>query len=125
MKVVLVVDDSTTMRRMILTSLKELEGVRFEEVTSGMEAVERLVLGPVDLIILDLNMPDMHGMDVLRFLRQHASLRCSKVLVLTTRGDESSRTEARECGAAAYMTKPFEPAELALCARELLEQTNG
>ena len=61
MKNVLVVDDSATMRRMVLVSLRGLGEVQFHEASNGLEAIERLALGPIDLMILDLNMPDMHG----------------------------------------------------------------
>jgi two-component system chemotaxis response regulator CheY len=122
MKVVLVVDDSTTMRRMIMSSLRGLEGIRFEEARSGLEAIEKLVLAPVDLVILDLNMPDMHGMEVLGFLQNHARFQSLAVMVLTTRGDEESRKEALDGGASDYLTKPFEPPVLARHVRELLDR---
>ena len=61
-------------------------------------------------------MPDMHGLDVLRFLRSHAQYRELPVMVLTTRGDETSRDAALEAGASAYMTKPFSPTALVAAA---------
>lgn len=122
MKVVLVVDDSATMRRMIVTSLREIQDIRCEEASNGMEAVEKLVLEQYDLVLLDLNMPDMHGLDVLRFLQAHARFRGIPVIVLTTRGDEASRVEALNSGATAYLTKPFSPPELAGCVVELLNK---
>ena len=62
---------------------------------------------PVQMVVLDLNMPDMHGLDVIRFLRAHDQYRDLPVMVLTTRGDETSRQAALDAGASAYMTKPF------------------
>ena len=67
-----------------------------------------------------MNMPDIHGMEVLAFLAQHESLRRVPVVVLTTRGDEALRTEALQAGAALYLTKPFEPGPLVEQARRLL-----
>ena len=64
---------------------------------------------PVQAVVLDLNMPDMHGLDVLRFLRSHDEYRSLPVMILTTRGDATSRDAALEAGASAYMTKPFSP----------------
>lgn len=117
---VLVVDDSPTMRRMVMSSLKAIDGVQFVEAGSGLEAIERLALARVDLMILDLNMPEMHGVEVLQFVRNHKSYRGLPVVVLTTRGDESSRSEAMASGATDYLTKPFEAKTLLTRARELL-----
>jgi two-component system, chemotaxis family, chemotaxis protein CheY len=121
-KKILIVDDSPTMRRMVMASLRELDNVLFDEATSGLEAIEQLALSPVDLMVLDLNMPDMHGMEVVRFVRQHHSYRHIPILVLTTRGDESSRAEAMGAGAAVYVTKPFVPSLLSARVRELLNE---
>ena len=118
---ILVVDDSPTIRRMVKVSLASLSGaVEFVDAASGLEAIERLALGAVDLIVLDLNMPDMHGLEVLGFVRSHQKYRSVPVLVLTTRGDEASRGAALQAGASAYLTKPFVPARLAAEAGRLL-----
>ena len=121
MRTILVVDDSPTMRRMIMASLRGIEDVGFDQGASGLEAIERLALAPVDLVVLDLNMPDMHGLDVIRFLRSHDRYRDLPVIVLTTRGDESSRHAAMEAGASQYLTKPFAPSVLLSSVRELLD----
>lgn len=113
MRTILVVDDSPTMRRMIVASLRELGNVSFDQASSGLEAIERLSLGPVDLVVLDLNMPDVHGLEVLRFLRAHARFDSVPVVILTTRGDDESRQAALRGGASRYLTKPFEPATFA------------
>jgi two-component system chemotaxis response regulator CheY len=120
MKNVLVVDDSATMRRMIIASLAPIGGLAFDQAVSGLEAIERVTLSPVDLVMLDLNMPDVHGLEVLRFIRGHDTLRELPVVVLTTRGDEDSRTAAQQAGATLYLTKPFEPANIASHVQSLL-----
>jgi len=117
---ILVVDDSPTMRRMVMTSLRPLGNVQFAEASSGLEAIERLALGHVDLMILDLNMPEMHGVEVLHFVRAHKTYSLLPVVVLTTRGDEGSRAEALSAGATDYLTKPFQAAELLERASKLL-----
>src|SRR4051812_4914495 len=96
---ILVVDDSATIRKMVKASLQGLDGIEFAEAASGLEAIEQLAISRVSLVVLDLNMPDMHGIDVLRFLRQQPTLRHLPVIVLTTRGDDTSRDSAREAGA--------------------------
>ena len=117
---ILVIDDSPTMRRMIIASLREVNDVGFAEAGNGLEAIETLALSPVDLILLDLNMPDMHGMDVIQFVRNHQAYRAIPIIVLTTRGDESSRVAALDAGAAEYLTKPFLPNVLSARVREVL-----
>lgn len=120
MKRLLIVDDSPTMRRMVLASLRELKGVTFDQAGSGLEAIEQLAISPVDLMVLDLNMPDMHGMEVVQFVRSHQTYRAIPIIILTTRGDESSRSAALDLGATLYLTKPFLPNALCARVRELL-----
>jgi two-component system chemotaxis response regulator CheY len=121
MDTILVVDDSPTIRRMVRAALGPLSGVTFNEASSGLRAIEMLGMEPAHVVILDLNMPDMHGLDVIRFLRSHDRYRSLPVIVLTTRGDESSRQAALEAGASAYLTKPFLPSVLLAQVREFLE----
>jgi two-component system, chemotaxis family, chemotaxis protein CheY len=121
----LVVDDSPTMRRMVIASLREVCVGGFAEAASGLEAIEQLALGPAALMVLDLNMPDMHGLEVLKFVRSHPAFKRLPVIVLTTRGDESSRGAAIAAGASLYLTKPFTPHTLAGRARVLIEAAAG
>jgi len=107
---------------MIMASLRGIEDVGFDQGASGLEAIERLALAPVDLVVLDLNMPDMHGLEVLRFVRSHERFGELPVVVLTTRGDEESRQAALRDGATTYLTKPFEPAAFAQEIRSLLDR---
>jgi two-component system chemotaxis response regulator CheY len=105
---------------MIIASLRALSNVQCTEASSGLEAIERLALAPVDLIVLDLNMPDMHGLEVLQFVRSHERYRGIPVIILTTRGDDDSRTAALAAGASQYLTKPFAPQLLAAQVSTLL-----
>ena len=120
MYTILIVDDSPTIRRMVRASLGTVPGTTFVEAVSGLQAIEALAIAPVHAIVLDLNMPDMHGLDVLRFVRSHERYRTVPVLVLTTRGDSTSREAVMQAGATSYMTKPFMPAELAAAVSDLL-----
>jgi len=121
---ILIVDDSPTIRKMVRASLRPLDSFDFVEAANGLAAIEQLALGPVALVILDLNMPDMHGVDVLRFLRSHPSSRGVPVVVLTTRGDDSSRDAAMTAGATQYLTKPFVPQALLSAAQDLLRSVS-
>jgi len=123
MRTILVVDDSPTIRKMVRAALGGLQDVAFVEAGTGLQAIETLAMHPVRMVVLDLNMPDMHGLDVLKFLRSHSQYRALPVMVLTTRGDEASREEVLEAGATSYMTKPFSPNFLVSSVRELLDTT--
>lgn len=120
---VLVVDDSPTIRRMIKVALLPLTDVTCIEAASGLHAIEQLTLARVTLMFLDLNMPDMHGLEVLRFVRSHQMYRHIPVVILTTRADEASRGAVMAAGASVYLTKPFVPQMLAGQVRELLHLT--
>jgi two-component system, chemotaxis family, chemotaxis protein CheY len=117
---ILIVDDSATIRKMVRASLRPLADAEFVEAGNGLEAIEQVALGPIALIILDLNMPDMHGVDVLKFVRRHQVSRDVPVIVLTTRGDDVSRETAMSAGATQYLTKPFVPDVLLSAARDLV-----
>lgn len=121
MKNILVVDDSATMRRMVIGALRDLNEISFNEAASGLEAIESLAVVPADLVLLDLNMPDIHGLEVLRFIRNHVAFKDTPVVILTTRSDAESRTAAMRDGATAYLTKPFAPDTLAPEVRRLLK----
>jgi len=121
MRTILVVDDSPTIRKMVRAALGSLSDVGFIEAGSGLQAIETLAIHPVRMIVLDLNMPDMHGLDVLRFVRSHSRYHALPVMVLTTRGDETSREAVLEAGATSYLTKPFSPSFLVSSVRQLLD----
>jgi two-component system, chemotaxis family, chemotaxis protein CheY len=118
---ILIVDDSQTIRRMVRASLAPL-GIAVIEAASGLEAIEQLALGPIEFMVLDLNMPDMHGIEVLGFIRANQKFQQLPVIVLTTRDDGASRTAAMQAGATAYLTKPFTPDALLAAARGVLDR---
>lgn len=118
---ILIVDDSQTIRRMVRASLAPL-GCDFVEAASGLDAIEQLALTPVQLMVLDLNMPDMHGIEVLGFVRSNQKFLQLPVIVLTTRDDEASRNAAIQAGATTYLTKPFTPTALLQEVRNVLDR---
>jgi two-component system chemotaxis response regulator CheY len=106
---ILVVDDSKVMREMIVACLRGQEGFSFTHAASGLEAIEKLSLKAFDLVVLDLNMPDIGGVEVVEFVRGQDKLRELPILIVTTRGDEQSRMRVLAAGASRFMTKPFTP----------------
>jgi two-component system chemotaxis response regulator CheY len=122
---ILVVDDSRVMREMVIACLRGLSGLDFAQAASGLEAIERLSLASYDAMVLDLNMPDIGGFEVIEFVRCQDKLKDLPILVVTTRGDEGSKTRALELGASAFMTKPFAPQAILEAVRTLLDGKAG
>jgi two-component system chemotaxis response regulator CheY len=117
---ILVVDDSQVMRDMVVACLRGLADARFTQAASGLEAIERLSLERFHLVLLDLNMPDISGFEVLEFVRAQDALKQLPIIVLTTRGDETSRSRAITAGASSFMTKPFTPEAIVTEAQRLM-----
>jgi two-component system, chemotaxis family, chemotaxis protein CheY len=115
---ILVVDDSKVMREMIIACLRSRADLSFKQAASGLEAIERLSLERFDLLLLDLNMPDIGGIEVVEFVRGQDRLHDLPIIVVTTRGDEGSRARALTAGASRFVTKPFTP-------EGLLAEVNG
>jgi len=113
------------MRDMVIACLRGLPGAQFIHAGSGLEAIERLSLSAFDLVVLDLNMPDIGGIEVLEFVRGQDKLRELPIVVVTTRGDEGSRVRALGAGASRFMTKPFTPDAILSEVQALLTEPSG
>ena len=122
---ILVVDDSKVMRDMIVACLRPRADFAFTHASSGLEAIERLSLNPFDLLVLDLNMPDIGGIEVVEFVRSQDKLRSLPIVVVTTRGDDTSRSRALAAGASRFMSKPFTPEAILREAQELVGPPSG
>jgi two-component system chemotaxis response regulator CheY len=120
---VLIVDDSKVIRDMVTACLRPNPGLAVTQASSGLEAIEQLSLRHFDVVVLDLNMPDIGGVEVLEFVRGQDKLRSLPIIIVTTRGDESSRTQALAAGATRYLTKPFTPEAILGEVNALLEAT--
>jgi two-component system chemotaxis response regulator CheY len=115
----LIVDDSATIRKMIMAALRPLNPT-FGEASTGLEAIEQLTLHPYDAITLDLNMPDMHGLEFLRFVRGMETRKNVPIIVVTTRGDGEMHRAVLSAGADRYISKPFAPSELLDSVKSLI-----
>lgn len=107
----LAVDDSKTMRDMVSFTLK---GAGFEviEAEDGKDAIAKLGTSKVDVVITDLNMPNMNGFELIRNLRAQESYKFTPILMLTTEGDDSKKLEGKSAGATGWIIKPFNPEKL-------------
>ena len=117
---ILVVDDSKVMRDMISACLRPDPSLVVTHAASGLEAIERLSLKSFDLLVLDLNMPDIGGLEVVEFVRAQDKLRSLPILIVTTRSDDGSRERVLAAGASKYLTKPFTPETILAEVRALL-----
>ena len=117
---ILVVDDSKVMREMIIACLRAEPGLAFTHAASGLEAIEKLSLKPFQLVVLDLNMPDIGGIEVVEFIRGQDRLKTLPIIIVTTRGDDASKKRALDAGASRFMTKPFTPEAILAEVRGLL-----
>lgn len=113
---VLVVDDEPAIRRLLRTSL-DLEGYRVSEADTGTAALARLAGDPPDVVLLDLGLPDMDGLEVIRAIRARSPV---PIVVLSAREDERGKVAALDLGADDYVTKPFGIAELVARLRAAL-----
>jgi|SRR5688572_3746039 len=120
MSVVLVVDDSKVMRDMIEACLRPEPSIEVSQAASGLEAIERMSLAPHDLLVLDLNMPDVGGLEVVQFVRAQDTLKHLPILIVTTRGDDAVRDSIIAAGANRFLAKPFAPEALLAEVRALL-----
>jgi len=121
MATILVVDDEISIQELVKLYL-EKEGFRVESAGSGKEALERIDAVKPSLVVLDIMLPDMNGLDVCRELRQRADV---PVLMLTARKDDIDKILGLEMGADDYLTKPFNPRELVARIRAVLRRTGS
>jgi two-component system chemotaxis response regulator CheY len=118
---VLIVEDSATMRSLLASSLEELgDELEVFEAASGFDALRILPRDAFDLIVTDINMPDINGLELVSFVKSNASYRAIPLIIISTESSERDRAKGLELGADAYLVKPFEPEELIRVVRELL-----
>lgn len=119
-KRILVVEDSPMTRSLIVSSLDDIGDFIVIEAANGFQALRKLPEESPDLVITDINMPDINGLEVVRFVKQHENFKHIPVIVVTTEGREVDRQRALNLGADRYLVKPFEPEDLQEFVRELL-----
>jgi len=108
----LVVDDFSTMRRIVRNLLKELGFTNVDEAEDGVAALQKLKGEPFDFVVSDWNMPNMTGIDLLKAIRADAGLKHLPVLMVTAEAKKENIIEAAKAGASGYVVKPFTAATL-------------
>jgi len=119
MKTILTVDDSASIRQMVRIALTNA-GYAVVEAGDGLLGLAAAKRQPVNLIITDLNMPNMNGLEFIRALRQLPAYRGVPIVFLTTESDESLKSQAKASGATGWITKPFKQEQLLAVAKKLL-----
>jgi len=126
MQRILIVEDSETMRALLASTLEELESpVKITEAASGFEALRWLPREPYDLIVTDINMPDINGLELVSFAKSNGAYQDIPLVIISTEGSERDREKGISLGADAYLVKPFDPKELREVARDLLGRRNA
>jgi len=110
-KRVMTVDDSPTIRQMLSIALKGA-GYEVVEAENGKDALQKLESEKVNMLITDLNMPQMNGIELIRNVRQSPGLRFLPIIMLTTETQEAKRQEGKAAGASGWIVKPFKPEQL-------------
>jgi len=119
---ILIVEDSPTMRALLVSALEGLDRpVKITEVASGFEALRELPRVAYDLILTDINMPDINGLELVSFVKNNAAFRSIPLVIVSTEGSERDRDKGLRLGADAYLVKPFAPETLQQIADDLLD----
>ena len=121
---VLIVDDSQTLRQTVFELLTQ-QGIKVIEANDGLEAQKKLQDIVPDLVITDLIMPQMNGYELCRWIKNNPSTEKVPVLICSTKSEEFDRYWGMKQGADAYLTKPFQPAELLKTIKVLLNQNQS
>jgi len=117
---VLVIEDSPTMRQLLVFALKRLPGLRVVEATDGVDALKKVSAERFQLVITDINMPIMDGLKLVGMLRKDPATQDIPIIVVTTEGADEDRDRALALGANAYLAKPVQTGRLVELCRQLL-----
>ena len=118
-KRIMIVDDSASMRQMIKFTLSNA-GYDVVEAVDGVDALSKLNAHPVNLIIADINMPNMDGIELIRNVRAHEGHKFTPIIVLTTESQKSLKEEGKAAGATGWIVKPFSQSQLLLVMKRVL-----
>lgn len=118
---VLIVEDSPTMRQLIVFALKRIRGVNIVEAGDGVDGLKKLSSTQFDIIFTDINMPIMDGLKLVSLVRSNANYKAVPIVIITTEGASEDRARALALGANDYITKPIQTTQILGVARRLLK----
>jgi len=121
LKKILIADDSSTMRSLIVSTLDAMGDFELIEAENGFEALRILPREKVDLVLTDINMPDINGLELVSFVRNNPLYKDTPLIIISTEGSERDREKGLSLGANAYLVKPFKPEQLQALVAELLD----
>jgi two-component system chemotaxis response regulator CheY len=126
LKKILITEDSSVMRSLLVSAIESMEEYSIVEATSGFDALRLLPREQVDLIITDINMPDINGLELISYVRNNPNYRSIPLFIISTEGGEKDLEKGLAIGADEYLVKPFAPERLLELIRKYLgEQTCG
>ena len=120
MATALVVEDSPTMRQLIVFALNRIRGLNVLEANDGVDALRKLTAQRLDIIVTDINMPIMDGLKLVRRVRSDEAMKDIPIIIITTEGAEEDRKRGLALGANAYVPKPIQAAELLTIVNQIL-----
>lgn len=109
MATILIADDSTAMRSLVMSTLESLANVRIIQASNGFEALRMLPREQINLILTDINMPDINGLELLSFVRTNPMYQNLPVVIISTEGSQKDIEKGLSMGANEYIVKPFTP----------------
>ncbi len=118
---ILIVEDSPTMRQLLVFALKRLKGSEIVEAQDGMDGLRKVTSDDFDLALVDINMPVMDGLKLISLVRDEDSLKDMPIVVITTEGAQEDRDRALALGADEYLTKPIQANRVLAVAKALLK----
>jgi two-component system chemotaxis response regulator CheY len=122
-KTILIADDSATMRAMLVAIVEAIGDYHVIEASSGFEALRLLPRGQVDLILTDINMPDINGLELISYLRSNQNYKNIPVFIISTEGSTKDIEKGKKLGADEYVVKPFSPESLQKLIHQYLNKT--
>jgi two-component system chemotaxis response regulator CheY len=117
---ILIAEDSSTMRSLIVSTISAMGNYQLIEAANGFEALRILPREKVDLVITDINMPDINGLELISFIKNNPNYKDTPLFIISTEGSEKDRDKGLSLGADAYLVKPFNPTELQDLVRQYL-----